>query len=373
MEKQILDLFINNVPQFVFWKDLNCVYLGSNENFAKSAGFDSPDQLIGKTDYDLPWSKEEADFFRETDLKVMSSKKPQLNFEEPMTLKDGSTRWLSTSKTPLLENNEVIGILGWYNDITPYKQMEIEIDEKNKTLLGHSFQLEKSKKALEVANYDLEKFTYAVSHDLKAPIRTIISYAQLIQTKQKNIDPKIQEYLSFILESGKRMNNLVGDIMTYAQTGASQLEPEKINMSNLVSNKILDLKEMIESKSAQVDINLDDTSITCYPELVGLVFYNLINNGIKFNESERPTVICSGSETDSDWIFSVRDNGIGIDSTYADQVFQPFKRLQNESYEGSGIGLSICQRIVNIHKGKIWLENGIDGGSNFQFSISKNL
>ena len=166
MEKQILELFINNVSQFVFWKDLNCVYLGSNENFAKSAGFDSPDQLIGKTDYDLPWSKEEADFFRETDLKVMSSKKPQLNFEEPMTLKDGSTRWLSTSKTPLLENNEVIGILGWYNDITPYKQMEIEIDEKNKTLLGHSFQLEKSKKALEVANYDLEKFTYAVSLSL---------------------------------------------------------------------------------------------------------------------------------------------------------------------------------------------------------------
>ena len=96
----VLDLFINNIGQFVFWKDRDSIYQGCNINFAKYAGFDNTDAIIGKSDYDLPWSREEADFFRKIDQEVMASKEPQLNFEEPQTLSDGSTRWISTSKVP---------------------------------------------------------------------------------------------------------------------------------------------------------------------------------------------------------------------------------------------------------------------------------
>jgi len=110
-EIDIIKLFINNISQFVFWKDINSVYLGCNSNFAKSAGFASSEEIIGKSDYDLPWSKEEADFYRKIDQEVMKSGDSQLNFEEPQTLNGGSIRWLSTSKIPLLnDNNEVIGI-----------------------------------------------------------------------------------------------------------------------------------------------------------------------------------------------------------------------------------------------------------------------
>lgn len=116
-EEQILRLFVNNIPQFLFWKDKDCVYLGCNENFATSAGFSTPEEVIGKTDYDFPWSKEEADFFRKVDKEVMNSGKVQLNFEESQTLKDGSKKWLSTSKIPIFDNNKIPTINCTYTEL----------------------------------------------------------------------------------------------------------------------------------------------------------------------------------------------------------------------------------------------------------------
>lgn len=135
----------------------------------------------------------------------------------------------------------------------------------------------------------------------------------------------------------------------------------------------MDLEEIITSKSAKVEVNLEDLSIKCYPELIGLIFYNLINNGLKFNESKVPEVVCTYDENKTHWLFSVQDNGIGIDSEYTEKIFQPFNRLQGSNYEGSGIGLSICKRVVNIHKGKIWVEQNDLEGACFKFSISKKL
>ena len=130
-KERLLQLVLNNIPSYVFWKDRNSTYLGCNLKFAKSAGLDSPIEIIGKTDYDLPWSKEESDFFRKIDKEVMDSRIPQVNFEEPQTINDGSTKWLRTSKIPLFdENDNVIGILGTYEDITERKQMELELIAK---------------------------------------------------------------------------------------------------------------------------------------------------------------------------------------------------------------------------------------------------
>ncbi len=375
IQEQIFSLFVNSIPQFVFWKDRDSIYLGCNNNFANYAGFDTWEQIVGKTDYDMPWSCEETNFFRKIDKEVMDSGKAQLNFEEPQTLKNGETRWLSTSKTPLFDKNkEIIGILGWYVDITDYKKMQIEIGEKNKDIVNYSLQLEKSKDALELAKYDLEKFTYAASHDLKTPLRTMVNFAQLLKRQNKdNLNPSSIEYIDFIINAGQRMNILVGDILNYARTGANELVSREIVLSEIIALKLEDLKQMIASKSAKVNLDLTEKPIKCYPHLIGMVFYNLINNAIKFNESQAPTVNCISSESKDHWLFSIIDNGIGIEPASADKVFEPFKRLAGRAYEGSGIGLSVCKRIVNIHKGKIWIENNPNGGSIFNFSISKHI
>ena len=285
---EVLKLFANNISQFVFWKDVNSIYQGCNMNFANSAGFKNPEEIVGKSDYDLPWSTEEADFFIKIDKEVMSSGQEQLNFEEPQTLSDGKTRWISTSKIPLYDQSKenVIGILGWYIDITSYKEMQIQIDQKNESLLQYSQRLESSSKKLEQANSDMEMFTYAVSHDLKSPLRSIISFTQLIlKSHTQNLETKVVDKLNIILNSGKNMNDLVHNILTYARGGMDNEEAKKVNLKKLLNQKLSDLDQLLLKENSQVKVDFPDIDVVCYPELLGIVFYNLISNGLKYNES----------------------------------------------------------------------------------------
>lgn len=371
----ILQLFINNIAQFVFWKDKDSVYQGCNTNFAKYAGYETTSEISGKTDYDMAWSKEEADFFRKIDQEVMNYGIPQLNFEEQQTLSDGSTKWLSTSKIPLSnDENKVVGILGWYFDITPYKTMQLQIDEKENALLHYSQQLEKSNRALEMANGDLEMFTYAVSHDLKSPIRSILGLTDLIiKAKANSQDKETLKMLNFVLNSGKRMNNLVDDILSFARAGLQKNTAEQIWIKRNILDKLSDLDQLVLNTNVNVKLDFSDCLIFCYPDLLGLVFYNLVSNGLKYNESEKPTVKCTMEEQSTKFIFSISDNGIGINSEFQETIFQPFERLHSSEIEGSGLGLSICKRIIELHNGKIWVDNNSQKGTSIKFTISKSL
>lgn len=374
MEKYVLSEFINNIPEVLWWKDLNSVFVGCNNGFVKMLGLDNPSQVIGKTDYDF-FPKEEADFFQKIDQEIVASGKKQLNFEEVITMPDKGQRWLSTSKVPLYDDeNNLIGTAGWFNDITAIKEMQIQIDEKSKDLLDYSARLEKSNRELELANIDLENFTYAVSHDLKGPILTIKSFSDLIKQKSADkLDPKTSKYVDFIHESAIRMESLIRDILSYGMTGTQQLVSESVELQTLINGKLLDLNQLIESKSAVVNLNLPKEKVNCYPNLIGLLFYNLINNGIKFNQSEIPTVNCGFQETEDKIIFKVEDNGIGIKAENAQKIFEPFKRMVGQEFEGSGIGLSICKKVAMLHRGKIWLDKSEAGATSFKFSIPKKL
>lgn len=359
----------------MFWKDRNSVFLGCNQNFAKSAGLDHPEELIGKTDYDMPWSKEESDFFRKIDEEVMSSGIAQLNFEEPQTLSDGSKRWISTSKVPLFnEHKNVVGILGWYIDITPFKSMQFQINEKNAALIEYSQRLEKTNNELEIANRDMEMFTYALSHDLKSPIANILNFSDLIlKTQNDKFDQDLIQQLNFVRSSGIKMDKLVQNILIYARTGLEDLTPNQVQIKSLISDKIVDLDQLLVGGNSDLNIDIPDISISCFPDLLGIVFHNLIGNGLKYNNSARPKVEGSMEETPTEIIFSIKDNGIGVDSEFQELIFQPFKRLHSTKIEGTGLGLSICRRIVELHKGKIWLQESTKSGSSFKFSISKSL
>lgn len=374
MEKNVLSQFKNNIPQYLWWKGLDCKFLGCNKNFAEYAGFKEEKYIIGKTDYDY-WSKEEADQFRKIDEEVLATGVAQLNFEECMTTPNKGKRWLSTSKIPWYnDKNEIIGTIGWFNDITTLKEMQIQLDENNKTLHNYSFQLERANRDLEIVNMDLKKFTYAASHDLKEPVRTMKMFSTLLKNKKNQLlDDESKEYIDFIYNSAKRMELLIDDVLSYASTGSKKLKSKHIVVSDIVSEKLIDLKDIIANSSATININLPSKKINCYPHLIGLIFYNLINNGIKFNKSSTPIINCNYIETDEYWIFSVEDNGIGIDSKQLKQVFEPFKRLGGANYEGTGLGLSICQRVAHLHDGTIWIEESSKGTTIFKFSISKKL
>ncbi len=372
----ILEIFADNCGKYVFWKDRNSVFLGCNSHFAKNCGIASKEDIVGKNDFDMPWSREEAEFFRSVDKRVMDSGEAELDFEEPKTLANGKKLWLKTSKKPLFdENGQVVGLLGWYSDITAIKNMEEQIEHNNKNLLKNNRHLENLNKELEHANLDLENFTYAASHDLKTPVRTIVSMLQLIERKHgKSFNQDASELFQFTINAGKRMSALISDILAYARTGKSNSDTQPIILSKIIDEKLVDLGPILEDQNAKVTLDLPAKKIYCYPQLIGSVFINLINNGIKFNDSENPTININHSECDQFYTFQVADNGIGIDEKYRNNVFDTFKRLHNTlEYDGSGIGLSICRRVVTIHGGKIWITDNPTGGTIFNFSISKSI
>ena len=169
------------------------------------------------------------------------------------------------------------------------------------------------------------------------------------------------------------MIRIVDDILLYAKTSARRMVSEYVDINKIVHEKLLDLQSEIEAKSVELTLNLPPNPIIAYPHLIGLVSCNLISNGIKFNQSQNPIIECNYSEGKDFWHFSVEDNGIGFDLKFAEEIFKPFKRLVGETIEGSGLGLSICKRVVTLHGGEIYVEKNEKGNTVFKFSISKSL
>ncbi len=367
--EKLLQLVLDNIPSYVFWKDRDSVYMGCNQNFATSAGFDSPKDLIGKTDFDMAWSREESLFFRKIDKAVMDSGKAQINYEEPQTINDGSTRWLRTSKIPLFDaGGKVIGILGAYEDITDRKLMEIQLIERNKML-------EKLNRKLEIANVDLEQFAYATSHDLQEPLRMIGGFIGLFEMKYANLlDEEGKEYLNFVKDGASRMSRLIRQILIYSKLEKAEVQYQTIAIKDILDEIVQDLYALTTEKQAQIELKVKNIDICCQPERIKMLFTNLITNGIKFNESAIPQITITLQAQEKEWLFTVSDNGIGIDSEFQDYIFKPFKRLNTRhKFPGSGVGLSICKRIINLHGGNIWISQNQPNGTCFHFTLSKTL
>ena len=367
--EKLLQLVLDNIPSYVFWKDRDSIYMGCNQNFATSAGFDSPTDLIGKTDFDMAWSREQSLFFRKIDKAVMDSGKAQINYEEPQTINDGSTRWLRTSKIPLFNvGGQVIGILGAYEDITDRKLMELQLIERNKML-------EQVNKKLEIANVDLEQFAYATSHDLQEPLRMIGGFIGLFEMKYDNLlDEEGKEYLNFVKDGASRMSRLIRQILIYSKLEKAEVKYQTIAIKDILDEVVHDLYPLTTEKQAQIELKVENVNICCQPERIKMLFSNLITNGIKFNESAIPKITIELQEEDQEWLFTVSDNGIGIDSEFQEYIFKPFKRLNTRNkFPGSGVGLSICKRITNLHEGNIWISHNKPTGTSFHFTISKTL
>ena len=225
---------------------------------------------------------------------------------------------------------------------------------------------------LKRSNSELEQFAYVASHDLQEPLRMISSFLQLLQMRYSGqLDSDADEFINFAVEGAKRMQNLIQDLLAYSRVTTKGNEFKDIKMEEALEQALVNLKMSIEENNANITHDPLPIITADYSQMIQLL-QNLIGNSIKYRSDKIPEIHISAQEKDNDWIFSVEDNGIGIDPQYSDQVFQIFKRLHtNEEYKGTGIGLAITKRIIERHSGRIWVESELGKGSKFYFTIPK--
>ncbi len=247
------------------------------------------------------------------------------------------------------------------------------LEEREKSMKDLLQKLNKSNQNLQRSNKDLEQFAYVASHDLQEPLNTVGAYTQLLQKRLGNDDDLNVKFMNYITAGVDRMSALIKSILTYSLVSSEDIKLKKTDLKSIIESKVQDLNGRINKTNATVNIGAIPT-IICDGDQMGMVFYNMILNGLKFNKSKKPIINVSSTESDTYHIFTVEDNGIGIAEEYQDQIFDIFKRLHGQGeYEGTGIGLSLCSKIIHRHEGKISIESTVGKGTKFIFSVSKNL
>jgi signal transduction histidine kinase len=229
--------------------------------------------------------------------------------------------------------------------------------------------LEQAVKELVRSNYDLEQFAYIASHDLQSPLFAISGFADLLKKQYKDkLDKNAHEYIDFIVNSIERMENLINDLLTYSRIGTSSSKLNPVDVNKIFVRAIANLTVEIEKNGAKVAHDSLPTVIGNDIQLEQLL-QNLIGNAIKFHSQEPPRVHISVEQKGENWVFSVKDNGIGIASEDRDRIFNMFQCLHRGEYKGTGIGLAVCKKIVGLHGGNIWVESQPGKGSIFYFTI----
>jgi len=263
-----------------------------------------------------------------------------------------------------------IGLYVFATDMTDNKlkeealeQSRTELDNKNKVMEQYI-----------QSNLQLEHFAHIAAHDMKAPLRTITSFAGILEKKLVDrIDEKEQGYFNFISDGTKSLSIMVSDLLQYSKVKSQKVVIAKFSPIELIEKILNYLKLNIDEKNAVIVLGKFPEFINADKGKLGQVLQNLISNAIKFSE-RNPLVKISCTSTQTHWIFSVSDNGIGIEEESREGIFEPFKQLSTkQKYQGTGLGLSICKRIVEDHGGTIVVEESESGGSRFVFSVSKAL
>jgi PAS domain S-box-containing protein len=256
------------------------------------------------------------------------------------------------------EAGEVQGVFAAARDITVRKAMENEIKQT----------MEK----LQQSNAELEQFAYVASHDLQEPLRMVASYVQLLERRYKGkLDPEADEFIAYAVDGANRMRGLIDDLLTYSRVSRLGKPFEPTDLESTLDVVLMNLQASIAENGAVVTHDKLPVVMADGGQMVQLL-QNLIGNAIKFHSKDPPRVHVSAQVKENEYLFAVRDNGIGIAPEYFDRLFKIFQRLHTrEEYPGSGIGLAICKKIVERHGGRIWIESQVGKGSTIYFTLNK--
>lgn len=295
------------------------------------------------------------------------------NFTYQKKVETGEQRWFQmTGGKSFDEEGRPTRISGIVQDITTQQNQEEIIRKALKALNEKNEDLEKYIDS----NLQLENFAYMASHDLKAPIRTIVSFTQLLKRSLKDrLQDNEEEYLQYISSGANSMKNLIEDLLTYSRVNTNNHQLEEVALPRILESIQLNLQTALEDSGGSIKIKNIPDSIQADSTMMRQLFQNLVENAIKFRRPGiAPKVEIGCSSTEDYWNFYIKDNGIGISPEFQEKIFLLFRKLHSSSqYEGTGIGLALCKKIVEQHGGKIWVNDEYKEGTCFQFTLRKEL
>ena len=356
--KDLLNSIIENIPAMIFLKDARELkFTLFNKAGEKLLGYNR-DELIGKSDYDF-FPKQEADLFISKDQEVLSAKKLLTVEEEEVQTKYKTKKFLHTKKLGLFnKDGEPEYLLGISEDITAKKKMEAVTSKLNKKLKD--------------SNAELESFSYSVSHDLRAPIRHISGFLEILQTNiASNLDDKNKRYFNLIKESTIEMGRLIDDLLTFSRMGRAALNFSQVDLNIIVETIIINIEPEIRQRNIVWKIN-KVPMVYADASLIKVALDNLFSNAVKYTSKNTKAIIEFGSIPNNsvENTFYIKDNGVGFDANYIDKLFCVFQRLHTAAeFEGTGIGLATVKKIISKHGGIVWAESKLNEGAAFYFTI----
>ncbi len=346
----------DSIPNLAFWANGDGYITWYNRRWYEYTGT-TPEQMAG-------WGWQSV-HDPEVLPKVMERWKASIATGEPFDMEfplhgaDGVFRPFLTRVLPLKDSAGLV--LRWFGTNTDISVMK-QAEERLMSVLAD----------LERSNKELEQFAYVASHDLQEPLRMISSYTQILaQRYEGQLDEKAHKYIDYAVDGAVRMQGLINDLLAYSRVNTQGKSLETVDSHSVLGTTLRNLAVDIEENRAIV-INDDLPIVRADATQLSQVFQNLISNSIKFRGADLPRINISARDVGHEWIFSVQDNGIGIEAKYVDKVFVIFQRLHTrKEYPGTGIGLAICKRIVERHGGRIWYESEPGKGVTFYFTLQK--
>jgi PAS domain S-box-containing protein len=355
---------LNLTHDSIFVRDLSDIITYWNRGAQELYGW-APEEAIGKRSHDLLRTIFPAPI---DDINAELLSTGRWDGELRHTKSDG-TQVVVASRWSLRrdEHDRPLATMETNNDITERKRREEEIRDLNHELAQRSAELE-------ITNKELEAFAYSVSHDLRAPLRHMGGYAELLQKKASALlDDKSRRYVTMILESANRMGKLIDDLLAFSRIGRADTQKTLVSLTQLVEEVLTEVRP--EAQGREIHWRIGALPV-CYGDrsMLRLVLVNLVSNAVKFTRTRQRAEIeigCAGGDKDDVEVF-VKDNGAGFDMKYVNKLFGVFQRLhQTEAFEGTGIGLATVRRIIHRHGGTVRAEGAVDQGAAFYFSVPK--